>query len=95
VVVVFPLLSIDTTCCACPVAAACFFAAAIALSCCDAQPANINTASVSAPPIVTNLDPTKPLVIFIAHLLVLVVAFNIEPRTLHLVPVFLRCSVRA
>jgi hypothetical protein len=38
VVVVFPALSTDTTCCACPVAAAAFFAWSSAFSCLDAHP---------------------------------------------------------
>jgi hypothetical protein len=49
VVVVVPSLATEITCCACPVAAACFFACSTAFSCLDAQPANSTTASASAP----------------------------------------------
>jgi hypothetical protein len=60
VVVVFPFLSTDTTCCACPVAAACFFAASTAWSCLELQPASMATASAKALPIAINLGPTIP-----------------------------------
>jgi hypothetical protein len=60
-VVVFPSLSTDTTCCACPVAAACFFAASIALSCADSHPASIASPSASAPP---NPAVRKPIPLF-------------------------------
>jgi hypothetical protein len=43
-------LSTVTTCCVSPVAAACFFAASIALSCCDAHPAIIATPSTKTAP---------------------------------------------
>jgi hypothetical protein len=46
VVVTFPFLSVETTCCACPVDAACFLAASIAVSCFDLQPASITNASI-------------------------------------------------
>jgi hypothetical protein len=46
VVVTFPLLSVETTCCACPLAAACFLAASIAASSFDLQPASIANASI-------------------------------------------------
>jgi hypothetical protein len=48
-VVVFPFLSTLTTCCGCPVAAACFFAASIAASCLDWHPASNAAASIVAP----------------------------------------------
>ena len=46
VVVTLPFLSVETTCCACPVAAACFFAVSSAASCFDLQPASTTSASV-------------------------------------------------
>jgi hypothetical protein len=57
VVVVLPFLSTEVTCCACPVAAACFFAVSIAWSCFDVQPAIITTASANAPPVFKILEP--------------------------------------
>jgi len=47
------------TCCVCPVAAACFFAASIALSCCDAQPAIIATPSSKTAPARSQLARTN------------------------------------
>jgi hypothetical protein len=48
VVVVVPFESTVVTCCGCPDAAACFFAASIALSCFDSHPAIKKTARVTA-----------------------------------------------
>src|SRR6185437_9423277 len=48
-VVVLPFLSTETTCCACPVAAACFFAASIAASSFDLHPTSNASASAIAP----------------------------------------------
>ena len=47
-VVTFPFLSVETTCCGCPVAAACCLALSIAASSFDLQPASITNASIIA-----------------------------------------------
>src|SRR5450631_2016022 len=54
VVVVVPFLSTETTCCACPVADACFLACSSACSCLELHPArmtatNTNTSTGSRP----------------------------------------------
>jgi hypothetical protein len=61
-------LSTEITCCVCPVAAACFFAASIALSCCDAQPAIIATPSTIAAPARSQLAPANKFAFIVSPL---------------------------